>query len=369
MIGVLTWGARMPEGFPIRVPQNSGNMVHAQAPFRMFANSVGQEFGFRAEGFNSFREFVNERCSALIVPFANTIRTDPKTDERGWRHVQSLQEYDVPIIPFGLGAQAPSMDIDAFELGPGMAAFVEFLSERSPAISVRGEFTRQVFEKYGSVDNVHVTGCPSFFSRPEAFGELRARLEEATVFERVAFAGSLHHLPESKAQLYRALNEDLYLIEPVNAVLHQYYLDCLNDLEDTKSPYFFSGLLQDEAWNLARLREYMIRRYRLFRDLETWLEFNRETLDGTVGTRFHVNMASILSGVPAVWIVHDSRTQELCDRLFLPHVTANEASRMTYRDLLGAADYEPMFANLDENFERFNAFLLAAGLPQLTATP
>lgn len=367
MYGVLNWGAIMPEGFPISVAQNSGNMVHAQAPLKMFPNTVGVRFGYRSEGYSSFVEFVNETCEALIIPFANTIRDDKDKDENILGQIRSLERYTVPIIPFGLGAQASSENIDEFELGSGMQAFVRFLNERAPAISVRGQFTREVFAKYGTTENVYVTGCPSFFSHPEAFENLYARLRRNGDYTNIAFSGSLHHQELPKNQLYQAIEQDLYLVEPVNKHLHQFYLDCINNVSEPKPAYFLNGLLKNNRWNIDRLKDYMIRRYRLFRDLHTWMEFNRESVDATVGTRFHVNMASILSGIPAVWIAHDSRTYELCRQLSLPFVDAEESVKIPYGELVARADFKPMFDALPSNFARFNDFLTAAGLPTINA--
>lgn len=367
MYAIMTWGHTMPSTFPIETPQNSGNMVHARAPFSMFPNSVGQDYGFKAEGYSSFADFVNDRCEAVIIPFANTIRTDPGLDGRGFSVAKSLDQFTVPVIPFGLGAQAPTTDVDDIDLGPGMTALIRRLSDSAPAVSVRGEFTYNLFKKYGSVDNVHNTGCPSFFSRPGAFAQLRSALEVGSSFERAAFAGSLHHLEDPKEQLYRAIDQDLHLIEPVNGKLHQYYIDVLSKGSEAPVAYFLKGLLARPEWSTARLADYMTRRYQLFRDLESWIAFNRESTDGAVGTRFHVNMASLISGLPAVWVVHDSRTVELCERLSLPHVTVEDSLRVPYRELLAGADFGPMFECLPENFASFNAFLDTAGLPRVSA--
>lgn len=364
----MTWGAKMPASFPLDTPQNSGNMVHAQAPFSMFPNTVGMDYGYKAEGYNTFADFVNDRCDAVIIPFANTLRTDPEHDERGFAVAKSLDQFTVPVIPFGLGAQAATSDIDAVDLGPGMVSLIKKLSESTPAVSVRGEFTYGLFKKYGSVENVHVTGCPSFFSRPEAFGSLRQKLSESPSYDQISFAGSLHHLDEPKEQLYRAIRQDLYLVEPVNAKLHQYYVDSLATGTNAKVPYFLKGFLSDPDWSTSRLAAYVGLRYRLFRDLDSWIAFNRESTDGATGTRFHVNMASLISGLPAVWVVHDSRTEELCAKLSLPCVTMGETLRKPYREIMAEADYSPMFRNLVENFSTFNTFLGAAGLPEV-ATP
>lgn len=365
MYAVMTWGDRMPASFPLDTPQNSGNMVHSRAPFAMFPNSVGMSYGFKEEGYASFADFVNERCEAVIIPFANTLRLDPKHDDRGFSVAKSVDQFKVPVVPFGLGAQAPVADIDAAELGPGMIELVKKLSESCPAVSVRGEFTYQIFEKYGSVDNVHNTGCPSFFSRPEAFAALKSRIDEGKGVSRAAFSGSLHHEKDPKEQLNRAIDQDLHLIEPVNPHMHRYYVQVLESGSAAKVPYFLSRLLQRPEWSEERLADYVARRYHLFRDLESWMAFNGESLDGVIGTRFHVNMAGLLSGIAAAWIVHDSRTVELCDRLSLPSVTVRESLEKPYRALLEEADFSTMFRNLESNFDDFNRFLVAAGLPEI----
>lgn len=367
MYGIWTWSDRMPTGFPVSSAQNSGNMVHSRAPVEMFPNSVTSDvYGFKSDGFNSFIDFVNERCEAVIVPMANTIRLGEDKDARAPGTAKSLSRFKVPIVIFGLGAQAPTTNIDDFELGPGMTELIRFLSENAAAISVRGEFTRQVFEKYGSTDRVFTTGCPSFYSHPEAFQLLKDRLERGVAPRRAAFSGTQHQKRGPQRQLHRALDEDLFLIEPVNAQLHKFYLDCVADEQGATPPPFLASILDREGWDLARLKSYMVRRYRLFRDMDSWLEFNRESVDGTIGTRFHVNMASLLSGVPAKWIVHDSRTQELCQRLSLPHVSEHELGNLPYREHLARANFEPLFASLTDNFNYFNEFLRAGGLPQIS---
>ncbi len=220
-------------------------MVHAQAPFKMFPNAVGVEYGWKQEGYSSFAHFPNEKCKAVIIPFANTIRTDPKHDARGEALSKSLDSFTIPVIPFDVGAQAPSTNLDEASLGPGMQAFVRKLVEVSPAVSVRGDFTYGLFKKYATVDNIHITGCPSFFSRPESFVELRAFLSTNPDYRDIAFAGSLHHLPTHKRQLYATIEQNAYIIEPVNPPLHKYYLNSLRTETPAEAPYFLTQLVRE----------------------------------------------------------------------------------------------------------------------------
>ena len=333
----------------------------------MFPNSVGMSYGFKEEGYKSFVDFVNERCEAVIIPFANTLRLDPKHDARGKSAAHSVRQFKVPVIPFGLGAQAPTMDVDAADFGPGMIEFIRTLCDACPAVSVRGEFTNALFDKYGSTENVHVTGCPSFFSRPEVFAELKTKLDREEPVERAAFSGSLHHEKDPRKQLNNSIEQGMHLIEPVNAHLHRYYVEVLSGNENAKVPYFLATLLESPDWNRKRLADYIVSRYHLFRDLDSWIAFNREALDGVIGTRFHVSMAGLLSAIRPVWITHDSRTVELCERLSLPSVNVAESLEKPYRAILEEADYSAMYSNLESNFEDFNTFLDAAGLPRIAS--
>jgi polysaccharide pyruvyl transferase WcaK-like protein len=65
------------------------------------------------------------------------------------------------------------------------------------------------------------------------------------------------------------------------------------------------------------------RHYKVFFDIAQWQACIKEH-DFLVGTRFHGTMLAIQAGVPALCIVHDSRTLELCRTMELPHATQEE---------------------------------------------
>lgn len=360
----MTLWDKMPYSFPQETRQNAGNIIHAEAPFRMFPNSVGLRYDFKSDGYLNWHEFVNERCDAVIIPFANAIKLDPKLDHRGYEFASYLDNFRVPVIPFGIGAQSDSAE-DEPALGPGMISLVRKLTEISSAISVRGSFTEKVFGKYTSIENVYNTGCPSFYSRPYVFDQLLSRLKSGEVPSQYSFDGTYHHLPYHKDLLYNAIIDDAFIVEPVNVYLHQYYIDALRLGERARLPYFLNQFPFNNGWDRKRLADYVSAKYRIFRDVDAWIAFNSESIDWTFGTRFHVNMASLLSGVPATWIVHDSRTEELCDRLSLPRVPLQRAATLHREDLSMNADYSQMFSNLQSNFAYFNSFLSEAGLESI----
>ena len=93
------------------------------------------------------------------------------------------------------------------------------------------------------------------------------------------------------------------------------------------------------------------------------MTFNKESVAYGYGTRFHVNMATILSGKPATWITHDTRTQEFCDFLHLPHVSLEQSAEMEPEDFRAAADYEAFFDHLPALFDNWASYLESHGLP------
>lgn len=368
-IAVTGIARTLPVDFPASKSENSGNIIHGNAPFSMFAGalfSVDRSWDGYSEGF-SFRDFVNTSCTHLIVTVANLIRVGnyhPATLER-YRHFRErLEGYDVPIVVFGLGAQSDSSDDSASELPEDAIEVLRFLADRCTAVSVRGNYTASLFAKYASADKVFVTGCPSFYANPQAFVDLRAHLRNGSP-GMPAFNGTHYRKAEEQALMKQAILSDHFWIEPADPKVHTFARDILRDPELAATPETLAFLLEGRTPQItpARLRNYFSRRYRLFREMQSWRHFNIEHVSFTYGARFHVNMASLLSGRGAHWIRHDSRTRELAETLHLPSMDLEEAVQRNPEDFQRMSAYENLFDNLQQMFDSFNEFLSAASLP------
>jgi polysaccharide pyruvyl transferase WcaK-like protein len=100
-------------------------------------------------------------------------------------------------------------------------------------------------------------------------------------------------------------------IEPVASILSRHLSD--RDAEAC----FGSGLLlkADGTW-----RDTFLRRFRVYFDAATWMHELRMH-DLAVGTKFHGNMLAFQAGTPAIFIMHDTRTEELANALLLPRIS------------------------------------------------
>lgn len=360
----------MVDEFPFS-DENSGNMIHGRAPYEMFSNAID----VRRSGWRKYYQastpidFINDQCSHYIFSCANFIQFDNFTERKraAYQSLQkSLEPVEVPLVIFGLGAQAPaSGEITSDGLPEEAIDFMKFLGEKCKVISVRGEFTARVFRELAGVENTLVTGCPSFFQRPEAFGELREFLKGPR--DGVLFYNATHLRSKDERELMRrAIQEHQYWLEVHSSDVHRFHLDSVIEPELAEPPVALRYLLAGENPELSRAAvvDYFAHRYRIFRDTRPWYQFNKEYVRLSYGTRFHGNMAALLAGRPGLWLTHDSRTAELTRTLHLPAITVSEAAKMTTGEIEASADFDPMFEALPTLFSTFNEYLSEYGLPE-----
>lgn len=366
-IGVIGCLPELPLDFPILMPENSGNMIHAEAPLRMYSNAVhSKDKKIALSGEVSFRNFVNNTCSHLIITLANSLSLEKPNPEKYKRLHESLKQYNVPIVVFGLGIQAVERDINKAQLCNEAVELLEFLASKANLLGVRGDFTKKVIEKCTNIKNVFITGCPSLFSDPVALRKLHEN-HLAKKFDVASINITNFSRPLERKLFELAVLNNTFFIEPVNKRTHQYYLDVVRGNLKSEMPYYFKSIEEKKENSLqdGDIARYISSRYKLFRNTKPWYEFNREFVDFTVGTRFHVNMASILSGIPALWLTHDARTLELTEFFNLPSLNLDEIPKMSLNDIKEKIDYSNFFDKIDGLYDDFNYYLSTNGLPKI----
>ncbi|WP_404290804.1 polysaccharide pyruvyl transferase family protein [Glutamicibacter arilaitensis] len=366
--GIVT---SLEDEFPY-VDENAGNMIHGRAPYEMFRGSVDvRRSGWRYHyGARTAMDFINTQCSHYIFSCANMIQFQNHTERKKQAYVSLMNSLDackVPLVIFGLGAQAPKTgEANRADLPDEAIEFMKFLGEKCEVISVRGEFTAKVFADFAGVHNTQVTGCPSFFQRPKAFSELREYLSGPRR-GGISFNATHFRKLEEKNLMARAVQEDSYWLEVHSKEMHKFATEAQLSPETAEVPSAFYSLLEGTGPQLKReqLVDYFARRYRIFRDVNPWYQFNKEFVRLSYGTRFHGNMAALLAGRPGLWLTHDSRTAELTKTLHLPNLSTQEASSMTTAEMEEYVDYEDTFNNLDSLFNNFNSYLRNFSLKEI----
>lgn len=365
--------AEMPISFPLDTPENAGNMVHARAPHRMFRKTGTVDYfadKWSLVGEKSFADFVNNHCSHIIFTLANSIKLDSKNPKPYVRLKAMLELYDIPITIFGLGTRSHTDVVDDVSLLPEAVELLQYLDRRCAPVGVRGEFTKKVFEQHAGMQNVVVTGCPSFFSEPNAFTRLSSQLEKPKP-GRFLYSGTKFNRAEERRTLLTTIKSDGFYLEPTSAENHRAHLQALKGTQVNLPEYLVENNLVAESGakptsdqvSYEQVVSFFENRYRLFHHVDEWMDFNRRVVSYSFGTRFHVNMATLLSGKPATWVEHDTRTSELTNFLHLPSVSLKESASMEPSDFRRAAKFDSMFANIEHLFDNWAAYMAAHNLP------
>lgn len=323
-----------------RVGNNCGNLVFQYAVDRLIAEEtqiVGQDIPWDPDK-------VRETCRVVVIPSANFLREN--FDFTGM--VSFLERTELPLVFLGLGAQADDFDKAHFDFHPSILRLIDLIKERCAKVSVRGEFTIRVLEKYG-VTNAAVTGCPSNFINPSPdLPDMIARKLDRPMESFITHADEPWPKKPIKKEVERRLVEwtrkgrAIMVQQSVPTEIR--YLRQNNPFaEGPEKPRFEESLAKTimPTRSIEDFREFVATRLRTYFSVDQWLEDSAK-FDFSVGFRLHGNMVAWQAGTPALWITHDSRTTELVETMTLPHIPIDEflENRLTVQDAIALLSFD-----------------------------
>ncbi|MCA8903711.1 MAG: polysaccharide pyruvyl transferase family protein [Hyphomonas sp.] len=296
------------------VGQNTGNLL--------FTNAVWSQIAGEKErvGFTFDPEALNDRLDGLIIPAANWLSPLVDFSELG-RLVDRLR---IPVVLIGLGAQDANFSGE-IAVPAGTRLFVEAVSARSAAISVRGSYTKHLLNGMG-IDNVIVTGCPSLchdFRHFREFDRVHVRFEKGLLHSTRFSADHepFAHTPSVHREIFRlafAHDVDLLIQSEREEMYSLTQLDPAG-LLDERLKRLLLEIYGAPDWHI--LSSYFHKHCQLFFDVDNWAKA-LERYDYVFGTRLHGTIMALNSGVPAFMLHHDSRTRELCEFSAIPSADA-----------------------------------------------
>jgi hypothetical protein len=299
-----------------RVGNNCGNLLFQYASCDLLAEPysiVGRDIPWSPER-------IAETCRALLVPSANFLRERFDFTE----YVSFLERANLPLVFLGLGAQADDFEKTSFDFHPSITRLLALIRERSPAVSVRGEFTARVLESY-AITNFEITGCPSnFINSSPTFAESISEKLRAPMHSFITHAEEPWPKDPSKRLLEQRLAEwtrcgrSIMVQQSVPAM--QEYMRKSNPASKPQlHPHLEESLRRAimPDHDIETFRDFITTRVRTFFSVDQWMEDSAK-FDFSIGPRLHGNMAAWQAGTPALWIWHDSRTRELSETMGLP---------------------------------------------------
>ncbi|WP_127557318.1 polysaccharide pyruvyl transferase family protein [Nioella ostreopsis] len=301
-----------------RVGNNCGNLVFQYAACSIISdkiNLIGQDVPWQPNQ-------IKAEHKAVVIPSANFLRENFDLSS----YVSFLEKCDLPLVFLGLGAQADDFSKDSFDFHSSILRLLDLMRERSPKISIRGEFTAKVLEKY-RVENYEITGCPSNFINPSPdLGSMIARKLTSPMRSFIAHADEPWPKNPTKGQAERKLaswaaNGPGIMVQQAVPEMIAFLRQNNPFAVDRKAESFEISLAKailPEA-DLDTFRDFIATKMRTYFCVDQWLE-DSSHFDFSVGLRLHGNMAAWQAGTPALWITHDSRTKELSETMALPNI-------------------------------------------------
>ncbi|SFE47229.1 polysaccharide pyruvyl transferase family protein [Nitrosomonas sp. Nm166] len=307
-------------------------------------------------------EEANEKCDQVVIPAANFLW---KNFDFGYM-ADFLEKTNLPITITGVGAQTNDRTTTS-EIHPNTLRLMNIISERSASLGVRGYYTAEVLAAHG-IHNIRVIGCPSIYtSRCPSVNVNTMPLKQLKTIS-INFSRRVH--------------------------THSFYPDRMKVIENTLLKYALGYesifIAQDEVEELSILAsienatikaqiikyfdqidpdiciDYFRKKTKFFCNVSDWAKHIR-SVDLSIGSRFHGNLIALTNGIPALTIVHDSRTMEMCALLGVPtlHVSKIEKDNFKITDIQNAileADYSQFENSYKILFKRFVKFLNENGI-------
>lgn len=309
---------------------NTGNL--------MFAEGIKEQIIYDKEIWMVGDNLEDVEKPTVIMPSANFIIHGGD----GFIEVckQFLENTDCPVTLAGLGAQStkelntPAKLVEA--LTPLKKEYFKMVAERAVTLGIRGEFSAECLELMG-IHNYRIIGCPSFYKHLNGvYPELPKPSLDKTQITVTTGTPAESRILEMGMRL-----NSIWLMQMMTEMPKSAFEN------ETISPVWVERRFPGLNVSLEEYSKYLKTRSRIFFTLEEWNNYYQEEgITFSFGSRFHGNMASIRNGVPALWIVHDSRTVELARTLHVPHITTEQFEKIKNpEELLEYCNYEHMYAN------------------------
>ena len=326
---------------------NVGNKVWIQGIISCLSTEQNQLFFLRE---HESWEHINTNYDAIIYSAANLLSEEYQNEIKNITSI--FKNSKIPIYVIAVGAQANKYsDIDRLvnSIGADVSAFVETIYASGGEIACRGYFTKELIDKV-TRNTAVVTGCPSVFQNGRQL-IIKKRNEKL----HPAFNGALIKEKELYYEYPDSIffDQDQWIQENYDLSLYSKSTSSFLRMLIEKHGVFYTDLfLQD--------------RIKVFFDIPHWRNYLiDEGINFSCGTRIHGNIISILSGIPAVVLVCDTRTRELAEFFEIPmieYANKNQSKRIDINNLYERIDFDHFNKSFQAKFDLFERFLVNCNL-------
>lgn len=300
---------------------NSGNIV--------FCNAIKEIFDCDSifpHELNESEQYDNYITAAFIWIRENE-------DKSSFKETMKVLK-DKPIIPISIGLQADNFDPN-FTIHPSTVKIFAEMQEKS-VLAVRGNYTAEILNKHG-IKNIRIIGCPSMYMELNPYKKISKK-----PFEQLGSRVSCN---------YRTLTKDLTKNDfEIMKYLNSYATVFIEQTQNYIPSEIYHYIPNEVIWLITK-------KLRIFFVFSDWLNLMK-SFDFNIGARFHGNVVAVLTGIPALFLTIDSRTEELTDFFKLPTLNINDFDiKRPLQYYYELADYTDFNTAFPDNFNNFLAFV------------
>jgi len=305
-----------------------------------------------------------ERLNSLDYIFlrgSNYINTSGNWDSA----IALLEKVKVPVVAFGIGVQTP--DNATRYVNDSTERFLKLIAERSKSLAIRGELSATALESIG-IKNARIIGCPTVFRHRKPTIQLRK--VAAADLDSLGF--TLRRKTYGNATLQR------YLLRTLSE-LYRLSIFCAGELEEKAIVYAGRNLLKDSASAKKQAVQALIDEKWLYGPKDPLLglyersmnvyesvgDFERGIAEmaGVTGFRLHGNLLALANGVPALYMVYDTRTREFVKTLGIPSVETKSMDRFSFEQAWDSAKFDVFEKTYARRYKELLGFLEENNLP------
>lgn len=287
-----------------------------------------------------FYEF-DDHVDTVVTNILHRIGGNLKVDIPYWENILRHADRVVPLslgFAFDNGTIAP--------LDKDLERLLNLLSERCE-IGVRTEYDADFLNGYG-IKNVCVIGCPSLFYHMDRNFQIDSSVHDVN---RINF-----NFTTDFANLGISQKDAVDIHWKLLRYFIQRYDSGQFKIDYTMQKPPFAEICDIHAILLSygEVHRFYTDCGRYFYSVKDWIDGIKGKNDFSIGSRFHGNIAAILSGVPALMINVDKRMKGMNDFYKIPSINIKEFDSEKpieyYRDLADYSEFNKIYAKRYDNF-------------------
>lgn len=286
-------------------------------------------------------EFSNNKDDVVITNILHRIGGNLKIDIPYWENMLKCVD---KVIPLSMGFALHNGKISP--LYKELEKLLHQLAERAE-IGVRTKYDAEFLNSYG-IKNVRVIGCPSLFYHMDRNFKVDDSIKKAKSVN-FNFTTDFANLGISHKDAVDIHWNILRYFKEANE-------KSLFDIDFTMQKQLLAEICDIHSILLTygEVHEFYSECGRYFYCVEDWIKGIKGRNDFSIGTRFHGNVAAILSEVPTLMINVDKRMKGMNDFYKIPSIDVSEFDFDKpieyYRELADYSEFNKNYAKAYDNF-------------------